>query len=447
MGAAPQPAMEATRALALRSAGLRLGDLSPAVVDAALRSLADALALGLYGATEPCVTLLAAALGESGLGGKATAFAGGHRWSCEQAALLNGTAIHAIDYDDTFGPGLAHLTGAVLPAALAVAEARGRSGAALLAAYIAGYDAAAQVALLSGPTAVAAQGFHPTGCFGTYGAAVAAAHLLEADATAMQSALGLAATQAAGLMANNGTMAKPLQAGKAAANGLLAARLATRGFTAGTTALSGASGARSYADQPAQAASPEVPPPGTALCQTTLKPYPSCWLTHGTVEAAIALRGRLGRAPCVGIEIAVTPYALGVCDRPAPRSGLDAKFSLQYVARLALRSGAVTLDDFARIAEPQSPPVTLLADDSLAGNAAAVTLQIADGSRLTERCAEPLGSPGRPLDRRDLAGKVGDLLAARGRAAEAERLLDLVHGLPAAPSVDALIRFIAKAGS
>ncbi len=158
------------------------------------------------------------------------------------AALVNGSASHALDFDDVNMAMPGHPSVAILPGLLALAEERGASGAEILAAFVAGYELQCRLGRTIAPGHYDGLGFHATATVGSFGAAAACAHLLGLDAAATATALGIAATQAAGLKSMFGTMCKPLHAGKAASNGLLAAKLASRGFTSRADALECAQG-------------------------------------------------------------------------------------------------------------------------------------------------------------------------------------------------------------
>jgi len=430
----------ATESLATRAACVRLSDLPPAVVERARQSILDAFALGIFGAGEPSTRILGATMQEFGGAPHCTVFGMAQQLPAMNAALVNGAAIHAIDYDDTYGPGLAHLTSAVLPAALAIAEWKGGSGEALLAAYVAGYDTAALIARASGAAAMASRGFHPTGCIGTYGAAIAAGILLGLDGAGLQRALGLAATQAAGLMANVGTMAKPFHAGKAAANGVLAALLAGRGFTSVQDPVGEESGAASYSGAVDLDVVMHPGPMGAAMLDTTLKPYPSCWLTHGAIDAALELQAPHETLDAIiSIDVTVSPYAAGICDRPEPMSPLDAKFSLQYLTALALTNGRIEVADFATgIDLPLVALCGLVAvgsDPSLVDNQARLRVcRTRSGCREVEILVAS-GGPGKPLTHDQLAVKVSSVLAGCGQRPQDARLCDAVARLGTARSV------------
>jgi 2-methylcitrate dehydratase PrpD len=224
----------------------------------------------------------------------------------------------------------------VLPAVLAIAETTGRSGMDVLRAFIAGHEAAGFVGSLVMRSHYE-RGFHGTATLGSFGAAAAAGLLLGLDEAQMAIALGLAGTQAAGLKSMFGTMAKPFHAGRAAANGVLAARLAARGFTANTGVLEVAQGfiaTQSDADPSADA---PLPRPGSLVVGTLFKYHAACYLTHSSIEAIKQLRRQLAFSgpDLASIDLHVAPGHLSVCNIPSPRSGLETKFSLRHTAALA----------------------------------------------------------------------------------------------------------------
>jgi 2-methylcitrate dehydratase PrpD len=433
---------------ASRAAAVHVSALSPVVLHRAKQLLLDSLALGLYGLTQPGTQMVGRLVDQWRRSEQSSVFGARARVAMVDAALINGTAIHAVDYDDTFGPGLAHFSAAVLPAVLAVAEYKGKSGAALLAAYVAGYDAAARLALACDPRAVAARGFHPTGCFGTYGAAVGAAHVLGLDSSGIVRAVGLAGIQAAGLMASVGTMAKPLHAGKAATNGVLAALLAAEGFSSADP-LSGTSGAASFSGVlDTEILTEESLDSGEALLQTTLKPYPSCWLTHAAIDAARSMAARWDKVPITRIEVEVSTHAAQVCDRPDPDGSLDLKFSLQFVVAAALTTGEVGLDHFIegtqrdeRISKLMAR-VHLIAMPALRDNQSRVRITSESGMAEKVLITASAGTPEHPLDDAALRSKVRAVLDACGRNHLRDDLSDAVDRLDRADDCEELTRLM-----
>jgi 2-methylcitrate dehydratase PrpD len=206
----------------------------------------------------------------------------------------------------------------------------------VLRAFIAGHEAAAFVGSLVMRSHYE-RGFHGTATLGSFGAAAAAGLLLDLDETQMAVALGLAGTQAAGLKSMFGTMAKPFHAGRAAANGVLAARLAARGFTANTGVLEVPQGFIATQSDGDPSVDAPLPRPGSLVVGTLFKYHAACYLTHSSIEAIKLLRAQLafGGPDVAGIDLHVAPGHLSVCNIPSPESGLQTKFSLRHTAALA----------------------------------------------------------------------------------------------------------------
>ena len=225
-----------TRALAVKNAAWTF-DAVPADARKLVRHcLLDWISVTLAGAQEPVTHMLAEEAREQGGFPQATVVGHGFAASSRQAALINGAASHALDFDDVNMSFTGHPSVVLVPALLALAEARGASGAAFMTAFVAGYETLCRIGAAVSPGHYAL-GFHSTGTIGTFGAAAACARLLQLDADDTADALGIAATQAAGLKAMFGSMCKPLHAGKASADGMMAAQLAARGFTGRSDAI------------------------------------------------------------------------------------------------------------------------------------------------------------------------------------------------------------------
>lgn len=298
----------------------------------------DWVAAALAGSEEQVARLLRAQAIDDGSRPLSSVVGGGIRVSAVQAALINGTTGHAIDYDDANIGAQGHLTAAVLPATLAIAQAHHASGLRMLQAFAAGYHAAGMVGHYVGHGHYE-RGFHGTGTVGSFGAAVAAALLLELDVAGVARAMGIAGTQAAGLKAQFGTMCKPFHAGKAAENGVRAAQLAARGFTSREGILEVAQG---FGDATSPHCHPDAalrtPPGGHHLFGNLFKYHASCYGTHSAIDALTALRREHNLVPAQvrRVELRVERSADRMCNIAAPRTGLEAKFSLRFNAALAL---------------------------------------------------------------------------------------------------------------
>jgi 2-methylcitrate dehydratase PrpD len=328
-----------TRKLATDAAGLKFEDLSAETRMLARQCLLDYVAVALAGARDPVSNAVLAEMSEQGGTPSASAFGRGAKLPASSAALVNGTFAHALDFDDVNLAMPGHPTVAAMPAVLALAEERGSSGADVITAFVAGYELMCRVGLALQPGHYNLSGFHATGTVGSLGAAAAAARLLDLSAETATIALGIAATQAAGLKSQFGTDCKPFHAGKAASNGLLAARLAARGFSARPDAIECRQGfalAHGPDFDPAAALAP--PARGTHIRSNLFKYHAACYLTHATIEGCRRLREKYGLSPdsIAGISLRLDESCDRVCNIAEPKTGLEAKFSLRQTAAMAL---------------------------------------------------------------------------------------------------------------
>jgi 2-methylcitrate dehydratase PrpD len=323
-----------TAEVAVRAARLRIEDIPSDVVELVRQCVLDWLGVTVAGSREPAARIVLAEAAEECAGGS-TVVGRPERLPASMAALVNGTASHALDYDDVNTAMTGHPTVAILGALLALAEARHDPGRDVVCAFVAGYEAQCRVAQAVG-NAPYQRGFHATGTIGTFGAAAACARLLGLDADRTAVALGIAATQAAGMKSMFGTMSKPLHAGKACANGLLAAKLAARGFSANPASIEAEQGfaevsggrlnvERGLAD-------------GWFLRGNLFKYHAACFATHSTIEGVRRLRAQAGfGAPDVErVVVHANPAQLRMCAIPEPDTGLAAKFSLRHLVAMAL---------------------------------------------------------------------------------------------------------------
>lgn len=393
---------------------------------------------------------LAAILREetAGCPGPSTLLAGAGRARPGDAALYNGAAGHALDYDDVNGAMGGHPTAVVAPAALAVAEAVGADGPALERAIVVGHEAAGALGAMAGREHYD-NGFHTTGTIGTFGAAAAAASLLALDAERTQTALGLAATQASGLKAMFGTMAKPLHAGKAAMNGVLAARLAGAGFTARGGAVEGPQGFMAT-QAPGFAPAPVRPDPHAPFHveATLFKYHASCYLTHSAIEAVRELRAR--ERLTLDDLATMTVYAAAshqkVCDIREPQTGLDIKFSVRHLLALAL-DGRDTSDLALFTDATAHEPLLVAAREKItfeprtlaSRHAAAVALETTDGRSLLQEADVGVPATDLPAQWERLARKTLAIVTPVLGARRAHALVAAVDGLDRAPDLGAYL--------
>ena len=317
------------------------------------------------------------------------------------AVAFAGTAGHVLDFDDTYLPGIAHLSATTAPAALVVAAERGLSVGAALDAYAEGFEAMAAVARASHPE-LYDRGWHPTAVCGGVGAAVAATAVLGGSP---DDAVALALARAGGLRAAFGSDAKSLQVGLAAATGVDAARLAAAGarmpLERAATGFEQATGGR-YAE-PAGAASP---PPGPAVADNWIKAWPCCLQTHGAIEAA----DRLGGDAPEALLVTVHPVSLlAAAEGPEPADGLRGKFSIPYLTAYTLLHGPPTVESFNGVdgqAVERARTIEVRADAALLES----EFVLSGGGEELVRVKAALGSPQQPMDAAALSEKV-ELLA------------------------------------
>jgi 2-methylcitrate dehydratase PrpD len=333
----PASDLHPTRDLARWSSGLTHTDIPDTARTWARHALLDWFGVTIAGAREP----LAAILTEEFAGGgnaRATLVALNGTAAVHDAALVNGAVSHALDFDDVNRRMHGHPTAPVAAAVLALGEVLGSSGRDALLAFIAGYEVECYVGAMAGD-AHYDKGFHATGTFGAFGAAAGAARLMGLDAEKTAAALGIAASQAAGLKLNFGTMTKPLHAGKAAANGLIAARLAARGFTARDDAIEAPQGFAAT-QAPGFEAHPVRPDPNAPLAveANLFKYHAACYLTHSSIEAIRDLRRthNVSLDDLEAMTLHVDPGHLKVCNIAEPASGLEVKFSIRHLTGMAL---------------------------------------------------------------------------------------------------------------
>ncbi|HEV2986729.1 MAG TPA: MmgE/PrpD family protein [Vicinamibacterales bacterium] len=379
----------------------------------------DTVGVALAGAVEPAARAVQCVIQESR--GPCTVLGLAVRATASDAALANGTAAHALDYDDMCFVSLAHPSAPLVAAALAAGEIAGASGRALLDAYIVGFEIEGRLGRVMNPRHYQ-RGWHCTSTLGTIGAAAAAARLLGLDAATCGHALAIAASEASGVKENFGTMVKPLHAGLAARNGVLAAQLARAGMTASGAAIDGPQGflAAMDSEHSSLAACAADLSSRWEILETgiTVKLYPSCAGTHPTLDALLDLRrrGRFSAGDVESIEVGVDPIVPTILIYDTPSSGLEGKFSMPFCAAAAVVDGRVGIDTFdaSRLADPRiaalQARVKMRVDPSLDASArsltqARVTVRLHDGRVLTASADGARGYPEHPASDEELASK------------------------------------------
>ncbi|GAB1577976.1 MmgE/PrpD family protein [Bordetella petrii] len=398
----------------------------------------------------PCPQLLAAHRPELGAGRSSLPGCGTTAFS-PTAAWINGSASHAVEFDDIYRDAVYHPGCPVIAAALAVAEERDASGAALLNAIVAGYEISTRIGAAVQPAHY--RYFHTTGTVGAFGAAAAAAALAApGDAQAMRHALATAASFAAGLQQafRSDAMTKALHAGNAANAGVRAGLGAAHGLTGAAGMLDGPVGfGAALADSPDWARAAHGLGEHYNILHITQKNHGCCGHTFAAIDAALALRAQHGLTPTDIERIEVDAYqaTLDVTGNRDPRTPFEGKFSLFYVVAHALQYGSVRLDAFepARLADPAlralMDRITLRADPALTAafpgqRAARVTIHTRAGVRHSHFAPYRKGDPEAPLSDAELDAKFDELAGPVLGAAGARRLRDQAWRLESLPVRD-----------
>lgn len=433
------------------------GEIPAEVHRAATRHLFDgvAAALGAVRRGEGGAAVKVAA----GLGGPAEAmiWGSGERVSAPAAALANATLVHALDFDDTHAGGLVHATSVVVPAAIAVGDQVGASGRQVVEAAVVGYEVACRVAGAA-PHAFHHRGVHATMAAGVFASAAVAARLMGLDAVTTTHALGIAGSQAGGLLAflATGASTKQLHPGFASQAGIMAARLAAAGATGPETVFDGPHGV--FDALTAGGAEPEsiVADLGQRWETTRIgiKPYPACQLSHATLDAVLAVQGEspFRAEDVVTVRAQVHPDSAAVVCDPArdltrPASDYAAKFSLPWSVAALILDGRLGLDSFtvesiARVevaALAACVEVLITSADGVAADAPGhVEIVLRDGRTLAGQVPRSSGGPQNPLSDEALIAKASGLL---GR--DASPLFALTRDLPIDRDLEALLGAIA----
>ena len=424
---------------------------------AAARALLDTVGVTLAGATEPAARIVQRVVEQDG-SGPCRVLGTALRSSAGNAALANGTAAHALDYDDMCFVSLAHPSAPLVAAALAAAEVAGASGRALLDAYVVGFELEGRFGRAMNPRHYQ-RGWHCTATLGTIGAAAAASRLLRLDASATGHALSIAASEASGLKENFGTMVKPLHAGLAARNGVVAALLAQAGMTASSGAIDGPQGflAAMDSEQPSLDAFAADLGARWEIVDTgiTVKLYPSCAGTHPTLDALLDLQRRegFGAHEVDAIEIGVDHIVPTILIYDRPSSGLEGKFSMPFCAAAAVVHGRVGIETFdaAQLRDPAivalQARVTMRVDPTLDASAppltqARVTVRLGDGRVRTASAHGARGYPERPASDEELATKFTSCATQTCSASQAAKALTTLRDIESISDIRTLTELL-----
>ena len=411
--------MEVTKILAQFVVDSRYADIPAKIRHEATRSVLNWLGCAVGGSHHPTIDIALSALAPFSGPAQASVLGRSERLDIMHAALINGISSHVFDFDDTHLKTVIHPSGPVASALLALAELRPMSGADFLHAFILGVEVECRIGNAVYPSHYDV-GWHITGTTGVFGAAAAVGRMLGLDVQQMTWALGIAATQAAGLREMFGTMCKAFHPGRAAQNGMTAAHLAAKNFTSSTQAIEAP---RGFAHVLATARNFDEITGGLGqsweIALNTYKPFACGIVIHPTIDGCVQLRNehKLAAAEIAGVALKVHPLVLELTGKKTPRSGLEGKFSVYHSAAVAIihGEGGETVYSDECVRDPQvvelRDKVSAEVDKEMHEDAARITIKLKDGGVLEKHVEHSIGSLYRPMSDDDLEAKFRGLAA------------------------------------
>jgi 2-methylcitrate dehydratase PrpD len=436
-GEDPPEARDVTRKLSRYVVAMRFQDLPEAVRHEIGRSLLNWLGVAVGGSRHQAVEIALAAVMPFSGPPQAGIFGRSERLDVINAALINGISSHVFDFDDTDLLTAIHPSAPVMPTVLALAELNPVSGRDLVTAIAMGFEIECRLGRAVQP-ALGAIGWHPTGVVGVFGAAIAAGKLLGLDEERMCHAVGLAATQPVGVREMFGSMTKSFHPGRAAQNGLLAAFLAAKGYTSSFQGIEAKCGwARVVSTKQDWQSIADGLGEDYEIYRNSYKPFACGLVVHPVIDGCIQLRNEhnLTADMIERIVLDVDPIVLQLTNKRTPRTGLEGKFSVYYVAALAIVAGCAGEAQFSNgmVCDPVITAlrdrVSVTANPSIAKQQARVRIHLRDGRVLDRFVAEAIGSVKNPMSDAALEAKFMDLADAILPADRTRRLIDLCRSV------------------
>lgn len=411
--------MDVTAKLAGFVTDLNYKDIPPKALQTAKIAVRDCLGVALAGSQEEDAKICAEIARQENAKEETSVIGQGFKTSALQAAFANGTAAHALDFDHSFTL-MGQPTAPIIPAIFALGEALGASGRQLIEAYVAGYEVTAK--LVHSLRDSAHEGWHAPSTLGSFGAAAACGKLLGLNAAQVEMALGITASMASGVVANFGTMTKPLHVGLGARNGVLAAKLARGGYTANGKAIESGFGFYQVLHQGTAIHEEAIEELGRSYALMSdglrIKPYPCGGLTHQVIDSVLEFRAKHGLTPEMieGIDVDVVKHTFERIVFRVPQTGIQGKFCMPYLVARAIIDGEVGLDIFTDSAVRDqkvlkfAERVQMKLDANLkktdaAGRPCRVTIRLKNGQTLSREAQHAKGGPEYPMTEDELKAK------------------------------------------
>jgi 2-methylcitrate dehydratase PrpD len=448
--------MEVTAILAKFTTDLHYEKIPRKAVETAKIALRDCLGVALAGSREEDARIAAEIARQERAREETSVIGQGFRTSALNAALANGTAAHALDFDHSFTI-MGQPTAPVAPATFALGEALGASGRQIIEAYVAGFEVTAK--LVHSLRDSAHDGWHAPSTLGSFGAAAACSKLLGLDAAKTQMALGITASMASGIVANFGTMTKPLHVGLGARNGVLAAKLAGGGYTANPKAIEGGFGFYSVLHENTAIHEQAIEELGRSYALITdglrIKPYPCGGLTHQVIDSVLEFRAKHGlTAEMIDrVDVDVVKHTFDRIVFRVPQTGIQGKFCMPYLVARAIIDGKIGLHIFTDSAVRDQNVLKLaervqmnldsnLKKSDAAGRPCRVTLRLKNGQTFTREAQHAKGGPEHPMSEAELRDKFTECAREAIDASSAAKVLDYIESLESLSDIRPLCDFI-----
>ena len=441
--------MDVTAKIAQFVVNAKYENVPPKAVETAKIAVRDCLGVALAGSQEEDAKICAQIARQENAKEETTVIGQGFKTSALQGAFANGTAAHALDFDHSFTI-MGQPTAPIIPAIFALGEALGASGRQVLEAYVVGYEVTGKLAHSLRDSAH--DGWHAPSTLGSFGAAAACGKLLGLGAPQVEMALGIAASMAGGIVANFGTMTKPLHVGLGARNGVLAAKLAAGGYTANGKAIESGFGFYQVLHQGTAIHEQPIEELGRSYALLTdglrIKPYPCGGLTHQVIDAVLDFRKQHGLTAEMidGVDVDVVKHTFERIVFRVPQTGIQGKFCMPYLVARAIIDGKVGLNIFTDSAVRDenvlklAERVQMNLDNNLkktdaAGRPCRVTIRLKNGQTYSREAQHAKGGPEFPLSEDELRSKFFDCAKEAIPAESAQRALEHIQRLETLDSV------------
>ena len=448
--------MEVTAKVAAFAADLKYEDIPGAAVKTAKTAVRDCIGVALAGSREEDARICAELVRDEAARPETSVIGQRFKTSALNGALANGTAAHALDFDHSFTL-MGQPTAPIIPAIFALGEALDTSGRQLTEAYVVGFEVTGKLAHSLRETKH--EGWHAPSTLGSLGATAACCKLLGSSASETEMALGIAASMASGIVANFGTMTKPLHVGLGARNGVLAAKLARAGFTANNKAIEASVGFYRTLHGGTAIHEPAVEELGKSFALLSdglrIKPYPCGGLTHQVIDSVLEFRAKHGLTPEIvdSVQVDVVKHTFDRIAFRVPQTSIQGKFCMPYLVARALVDGRVGIDTFTEAAV-REPNVLELAErvdmkldndlklTDLGGRPCRVTIRLKDGRTFTREAQHAKGSPEFPMSEAELNQKFFDCAEHTLPSDSARRTLEQIEQLETLSSIRPLCEIL-----